>query len=82
MLSLSLSFLHRLYTDILFGNECGMWTVLVLSGVSTLQEARQLTVGQDPQKQKQVPLFYLQSIADILTLLDEPGTSQVNEQAH
>ncbi|XP_071551872.1 glycerol-3-phosphate phosphatase-like [Panulirus ornatus] len=71
-----------LHTDILFGNECGMWTVLVLSGVSTLQEARQLTVGQDPQKQKQVPLFYLQSIADILTLMDEPDNQQVNDQAH
>ncbi|KAG7169874.1 Glycerol-3-phosphate phosphatase-like 2 [Homarus americanus] len=67
-------------TDILLGNECGMWTVLVLSGVTTLQEARQLTTNQDPQKQKQVPLFYLQSVADILTLLDEPVSNQVSEQ--
>lgn len=71
-----------LHTDILLGNECGMWTVLVLSGVTSLQEARQLSTTQDPQKQKQVPLFYLNSVADILTLLDDTPIHQVNEQHH
>ncbi|XP_066938564.1 glycerol-3-phosphate phosphatase-like isoform X1 [Macrobrachium rosenbergii] len=70
-----------LNTDIMFGNECGMWTILVLSGVSTLQDARQLSCTQDPRKQKQVPLFYLNSIGDIIKLLDE-ATNQVNEQEH
>ncbi|KAK8742003.1 hypothetical protein OTU49_002052, partial [Cherax quadricarinatus] len=71
-----------LHTDILLGNECGMWTLLVLSGATTLQEARQLTTTQDPIKQKQVPLFYLQSVGDILTLLDEPLNHHLNEQQH
>lgn len=72
--------LYRLSTDILFGNECGMWTILVLSGVSTLQDARELTKSQDPQVQKQVPFFYLNSIGDILTLLDSPVVNQVDGQ--
>lgn len=55
-----------------------MWSILVLSGVSTLMEARELP--QDPQKQKQLPLFYLQSLGDILTLMDEQVNGGVNEQ--
>ncbi|KAK7028231.1 hypothetical protein SK128_005958 [Halocaridina rubra] len=60
-----------LNTDIMFGNECGMWTILVLSGVATLQDARQLSVASNQQKQKQIPLFYLNTLGDIIKLLDE-----------
>ncbi|ROT82562.1 glycerol-3-phosphate phosphatase [Penaeus vannamei] len=74
----TLLFGDTLHTDILFGNESGMWSILVLSGVSTLMEARELP--QDPQKQKQLPLFYLQSLGDILTLMDEQVNGGVNEQ--
>ena len=52
----------RMNTDILFGNKNKMKTLLVLSGVSseeTLEEA-----CSDPQKQNQVPMFYLKSLND------------------
>lgn len=57
-----------------------MWTILVLSGVSSLQDAREVTRSQDPQVQKQVPFFYVQSIGDILTLLDSPVVHQADGQ--
>ena len=52
----------RMNTDILFGNKNNMKTLLVLSGVSsekTLEEA-----CLDPEKQNQVPMFYLKSLDD------------------
>lgn len=69
-----------LASDILFGNECGMWSILVLSGVATLQDARNLSLAQDPLLQKQVPLFYLDTVADIISLLDSVTNNNVNEQ--
>lgn len=71
---------RRLNTDILFGNECGMWTVQVLTGVSSLQEARGLSLTQDPQIQKQIPLFYLQSISDMLSLLSAAAVNNEVDQ--
>uniref|UniRef100_A0A0P4WIJ7 Phosphoglycolate phosphatase n=2 Tax=Scylla olivacea TaxID=85551 RepID=A0A0P4WIJ7_SCYOL len=69
-----------LASDIMFGNECGMWSVLVLTGVASLQDARNLSLANDPLLQKQIPLFYLESVADILTLLDSAANNNVNEQ--
>lgn len=63
----------------MFGNECGMWSVLVLTGVATLQDARNLSLANDPLLQKQIPLFYLESVADILTLLDSVANNNVND---
>lgn len=73
---------RRLASDIMFGNECGMWSILVLSGVATLQDARSLSLAQDPLLQKQIPLFYLDAVGDILTLLDATPNNNVNEQQH
>ncbi|XP_050717442.1 glycerol-3-phosphate phosphatase-like [Eriocheir sinensis] len=71
-----------LASDIMFGNECGMWSILVLSGVASLQDARSLSLSQDPLLQKQIPLFYLEAVGDILTLLDATANNSVNEQQH
>ena len=57
-----------------------MWSVLVLTGVASLQDARNLSLANDPQLQKQIPLFYLESVADILNLLDSAANNNVNEQ--
>ncbi|XP_048376350.1 chronophin-like [Stegostoma tigrinum] len=59
----------RLETDILFGANCGMWTVLALTGVSSLQDVHAKMASELPQHKKMVPDFYVDSVADFLPLL-------------
>ncbi|XP_051899514.1 pyridoxal phosphate phosphatase [Pristis pectinata] len=59
----------RLETDILFGINCGLQTVLTLTGVSTLQEARDNMTSELPDCRRMVPNFYVDSIEDFLPLL-------------
>ncbi|XP_072113447.1 pyridoxal phosphate phosphatase isoform X2 [Mobula birostris] len=59
----------RLDTDILFGSNCGVQTVLTLTGVSTLQEAQDNMASTCLDRQRMVPNFYVDSIADFLLLL-------------
>ena len=50
----------RLHTDIKFGNNCGFYTILVLSGESTLE---------DLKKYDAKPSFILQSLNDIIKFI-------------
>ncbi|XP_072886289.1 pyridoxal phosphate phosphatase [Hemitrygon akajei] len=61
----------RLDTDILFGSNCGVQTVLTLTGVSTLQEAQDNMTSTCLDRQRMVPNFYVDSIADFLPLLTD-----------
>ncbi|XP_069775755.1 pyridoxal phosphate phosphatase isoform X3 [Narcine bancroftii] len=59
----------RLDTDILFGANCGLRTVLTLTGVSTLQQAHDNLASELPERRRMVPNFYVDSIKDFLPLL-------------
>ncbi|XP_056326059.1 glycerol-3-phosphate phosphatase [Danio aesculapii] len=59
----------RLDTDIMLGSNCGLKTLLTLTGVSTVAEAEANQKSECPQKQKMVPDYYIDSIADILPAL-------------
>lgn len=59
----------RLDTDIMLGSNCGLKTLLTLTGVSTVAEAEANQKSECPQRQKMVPDFYIDSIADILPAL-------------
>ncbi|XP_067830189.1 pyridoxal phosphate phosphatase isoform X1 [Heptranchias perlo] len=61
----------RLETDILFGVNCGMQTVLTLTGVSSLREAQANMASDRPSQRKMVPNFYVDSVADFLPLLKD-----------
>ncbi|XP_067865611.1 pyridoxal phosphate phosphatase [Heterodontus francisci] len=61
----------RLETDILFGANCGMRTVLALTGVSSLEEAQANMASELPHCRRMVPDFYVDSIADFLPLLKD-----------
>jgi len=58
-----------LYTDILFGNRCNMQTLLVLSGVSKLNDVEE-SLRIDPQNDDQIPNYILNSLGDILNYLE------------
>ncbi|XP_060116833.1 glycerol-3-phosphate phosphatase [Heteronotia binoei] len=56
----------RLDTDILMGNNCGLTTLLTLTGVSTLEEVQSHLESSCPERRKMVPDYYVDSIADLL----------------
>ncbi|XP_054850646.1 glycerol-3-phosphate phosphatase [Eublepharis macularius] len=59
----------RLDTDILMGNNCGLTTLLTLTGVSTLAEVQGHLESNCPERRKLVPDYYVDSIADLLPVL-------------
>ncbi|KAG8138173.1 hypothetical protein E2320_004093 [Naja naja] len=61
----------RLETDILFGKNCGLDTVLTLTGVSDLEEAQAYMASDSPSAKDLVPHYYVDSIADLIPGLDE-----------
>ncbi|MBN3300517.1 pyridoxal phosphate phosphatase [Amia ocellicauda] len=60
----------RLETDILFGANCGLATMLTLTGVSKLEEAEEYVNSADPEKRDLVPDYVVDSIADFLEALE------------
>ena len=62
-------FSFRLNTDIIFGNKHGIRTLLVLTGISTLEEERYYEKSSDDDHQVQIPDFYLPCLGDIKYLI-------------
>ncbi|XP_032818097.1 glycerol-3-phosphate phosphatase [Petromyzon marinus] len=61
----------RLDTDILMGTQCGLPTLLVLTGVSTLAEAQACRDSSDHERHQLAPTYVIDSIADLLPAIDE-----------
>uniref|UniRef100_A0A8C7X982 Glycerol-3-phosphate phosphatase n=1 Tax=Oryzias sinensis TaxID=183150 RepID=A0A8C7X982_9TELE len=59
----------RLDTDILLGSNCGLKTLLTLTGVSTLQDVAGHEESGCAERRRMVPDFYVESIADLLPAL-------------
>ncbi|XP_012722702.2 glycerol-3-phosphate phosphatase [Fundulus heteroclitus] len=59
----------RLDTDILLGSNCGLKTLLTLTGVSTVAEAEAHRASGCAGRQGMVPDYYVESIADLLPAL-------------
>ncbi|XP_067859094.1 glycerol-3-phosphate phosphatase [Heptranchias perlo] len=60
----------RLDTDILMGSNCGLRTILTLTGVSTLEEAIAHRDSDSVDRHKLVPNYYVDSVADLLPALN------------
>ncbi|XP_062999234.1 glycerol-3-phosphate phosphatase [Elgaria multicarinata webbii] len=61
----------RLDTDILMGNNCGLTTILTLTGVTTLEEVKGHLESDCPERRSLVPDYYVDSIADLLPALQD-----------
>ncbi|XP_054624436.1 glycerol-3-phosphate phosphatase [Dunckerocampus dactyliophorus] len=59
----------RLDTDIMLGSNCGLKTLLTLTGVSTLAEAEANQQSGCSERRGMVPDYYVESIADLLPAL-------------
>ncbi|KAL5007121.1 hypothetical protein ScPMuIL_015927 [Solemya velum] len=60
-----------LETDIALGSNCGLKSVLVLSGAATLDDVHAYEKSNNPSDNKFVPDFYTDSIADLLPVLND-----------
>lgn len=59
----------RLDTDIMLGSNCGLKTLLTLTGVSTVAEAEEHQKSGAADRLGMVPDYYVESIADLLPAL-------------
>ncbi|KAI9526768.1 hypothetical protein NQZ68_036120 [Dissostichus eleginoides] len=59
----------RLDTDIMLGSNCGLKTLLTLTGVSTVEDAEAHQKSGCAERQGMVPDYYVESIADLLPAL-------------
>ncbi|XP_077357738.1 glycerol-3-phosphate phosphatase [Festucalex cinctus] len=59
----------RLDTDILLGSNCGLKTLLTLTGVSTAAEAEANHKSGCLERRRMAPDYYVESIADLLPAL-------------
>lgn len=59
----------RLDTDIMLGTNCGLKTLLTLTGVNTVADAEAHRESGCAERQGMVPDYYVESIADLLPAL-------------
>ncbi|XP_069509148.1 chronophin [Ambystoma mexicanum] len=60
----------RLEVDIQFGRNCGLTSILTLTGVSQLTNVQAYAQSDSPAHRRLVPDFYVESIADLLPGLE------------
>jgi len=57
-------------TDILFGRKCGLWTLLVMSGVTDIDSMRRWEKSEDPVEKLCVPDYFSQDVNEFYKLLN------------
>ena len=59
----------RANTDILFGNNCGLHTLLVLTGVTSLKEVTSWSESGNELEKQCVPEYYLNDVGEFYKLI-------------
>lgn len=50
----------------MFGRNCGLKTVLVLTGNASLADVKKLETSSNPDHEKSIPDFYMPSIEELI----------------
>ena len=58
----------RASTDILFGKNCGLQTLMVGTGVNSLDDIRRWEQSDNDEEQKMAADFYVDRLGDLLKL--------------
>lgn len=58
-------------TDIKFGVKCGLWTLLVLSGVTSLDDMHGWEESDDPEDKLCVPDYYIEDANELYKLISQ-----------
>ena len=61
----------RMDTDILFGNQNKLKTLLVMTGVESEESLQKASESSDPDKKELVPDFFMPSIGDWASMFDD-----------
>lgn len=71
ILKITKYFSFRGNTDVLFGYNCGFYTLFVGSGTNSLQDIEKWRHSTDQELHKQVPDFYLPKLGDLMKILKD-----------
>ncbi|CAK9805449.1 Glycerol-3-phosphate phosphatase [Anthophora plagiata] len=62
-------------TDILLGTRCGFKTLLVLTGITSLEDVNRWKQSGSAQEKEYIPDYYIESLGDLLSYLEKFKTN-------
>ena len=69
-----MNFVPRADTDILLGKKCGLKTLMVGTGIGTIEEVKQWEAAKDEKTQMLIPDFFATKLEELLPHINRNTT--------